>query len=217
VKNLAILFILFPIVLWAQDINRTDASGQKQGYWVIYGKDRPTAGFPAEGKIEEGYYLNDRKDGEWTKYWNDGKTPKLKGTYANNRPNGDYKKYEQTGLLIEEGTLSPGKRGYVKYKYHANRNVSLKQSNRFNTSDSTFWYAENGCLDSVHVFAKGKMEGEEFVYDSNNCNSLSSKGIAYRYTQGKSPVSRDTQMSKSVVIKYEGSKTKPADAVGSKE
>lgn len=35
------------------ELNQKDAQGRKQGKWVYLGKDRPTAGYPAEGKIEE--------------------------------------------------------------------------------------------------------------------------------------------------------------------
>lgn len=48
--------------------NYTDENGLKQGYWVIYGKDDPAKGYPADCKIEEGNYKDDQKDGEWTYY-----------------------------------------------------------------------------------------------------------------------------------------------------
>ena len=68
--------------------NLVDAKGEKQGYWVYYGKDRPDLGYPMEGKIEEGAYKDNRKEGEWIKYHHDGVTPRLKGFYINNRPQG---------------------------------------------------------------------------------------------------------------------------------
>ena len=69
-------------------LNRKDDQGRKQGKWIYYGKDRPESGIPAEGKVEEGKYVDDRKEGIWIKYHNDGVTPKLKGEYENNRPKG---------------------------------------------------------------------------------------------------------------------------------
>ncbi|NRA10936.1 MAG: hypothetical protein HRT57_03150 [Crocinitomicaceae bacterium] len=86
-------------------INQTDENGKKQGYWVYYGKDRPEAGYPDEGKIEEGPYLNDRKEGLWIKYYNDGVTPKLKGEYHNNRPSGQYWKGNLDGSERESGNF----------------------------------------------------------------------------------------------------------------
>jgi hypothetical protein len=53
--------------------NFKDRQGLRQGYWVIYGKDDPASGYPDHGKIEEGNYRDDQKDGEWTFYKKNGK------------------------------------------------------------------------------------------------------------------------------------------------
>src|SRR5687767_14379975 len=45
--------------------NQHDYKGRKQGYWILYGKDYPSKGYPAEAKVEEGNYTDDQKDGEW--------------------------------------------------------------------------------------------------------------------------------------------------------
>lgn len=63
----------------------------KQGHWVYYGIDRPNAGYPDSVIIEEGPYINNRKEGLWIKYNKDG-SPRLKGIYKNNRPQGAYTK-----------------------------------------------------------------------------------------------------------------------------
>ena len=68
--------------------NETDENGLKQGMWTIWGHMKPEKGYPEDGKIEEGPYKDDRKNGEWVKYHKDGKTPRLIGVYVNNRPNG---------------------------------------------------------------------------------------------------------------------------------
>ncbi len=47
-------------------INRKDSQDKKQGHWIYSGADRPDQGYPNEGKIEEGIYVNDRKEGPWT-------------------------------------------------------------------------------------------------------------------------------------------------------
>ena len=66
---------------WSQNdtINQIDEEGKKQGLWIYYGKDRPESGYPKEGKVEEGTYKDDRKDGMWARYYNDGKTIKIRG------------------------------------------------------------------------------------------------------------------------------------------
>jgi antitoxin component YwqK of YwqJK toxin-antitoxin module len=84
-------------------INKTDSEGKKQGKWIYYGKDRPEEGYPANGKIEEGNYKDDRREGIWVKYHTDGITPRLKGDYVNNRHQGSYVKYHPNGKIKEQG------------------------------------------------------------------------------------------------------------------
>ena len=104
-----ILFItlLFSFVGNSQNdtLNQIDENGKKQGHWIYYGKDRPEAGYPANGKIEEGPYKDNRKEGIWIKYHNDGVTPKIKGKYHNNRPSGNYWKYDAEGNELEAGNF----------------------------------------------------------------------------------------------------------------
>ena len=138
------------------ETNKKDAQGRKQGVWVYFGKDRPESGFPVDGKVEEGPYLDDRKEGVWIKYHNDGVTPKLKGEYHNNRPNGQYVKLYPDGTVREIGTF-----------------------NRNKYSDSLKRFHENGVLEYESIYNEGgKEQGtvkyyypngqEEFVYDSQN-------------------------------------------------
>lgn len=110
------------------DINKTDESGRKQGKWVYLGKDRPTAGYPSEGKIEEGPYIDDRKEGTWIKYHNDGVTPKLKGEYTNNRPSGAYTKFYADGTTRETGTFERNKYSGTLKRYHENGQLEYESS-----------------------------------------------------------------------------------------
>ncbi len=105
-RQLIILgFILTPLVGIGQvdTLNQIDEDGLMQGHWIYYGKDRPESGYPENGKIEEGTYLNDRKEGIWIKYYPDGVTPRLKVEYHNNRPNGSFWKYDINGSEKESG------------------------------------------------------------------------------------------------------------------
>ena len=96
-------FLFFSNGFGQDTLNVTDQDGKKQGYWIYLGKDRPDAGIPAEGKIEEGKYIDDRKEGVWIKYHNDGVTPKLIGDFCKNRPCGNYSKYYESGSMREKG------------------------------------------------------------------------------------------------------------------
>lgn len=86
--------------------NFVDESGRKQGKWVHLGKEQPEKGFPEDGKISEGTYLDDRRDGKWIIYYKDGLTPKTEGEYKNNRPNGPFIQFHPNGAIREVGTFS---------------------------------------------------------------------------------------------------------------
>jgi antitoxin component YwqK of YwqJK toxin-antitoxin module len=137
-------------------INQKSADGKKQGKWVYFGKDRPQEGYPSDGKIEEGPYLDDRKEGTWIKYHSDGVTPKLRGEYKNNRPEGEYVKIYPNGKKKEVGN-------FVRNLY----------------KDSLVRFHENGKVEYAAFYnASGKEEGKvryyypngqvEFEYDSND-------------------------------------------------
>lgn len=137
-------------------LNQKDAEGRKQGKWIYYGKDRPESGIPATGKVEEGKYVDDRKEGIWIKYHDDGVTPKLKGEYENNRPKGAYTKFWANGKVKEVGV-------FEKNMYH----------------DSLVRFHENGVKEYEANFnSLGKEQGKvkyyypngqlEFEYTSNN-------------------------------------------------
>jgi antitoxin component YwqK of YwqJK toxin-antitoxin module len=87
-------------------VNFIDDKGLKQGKWVFLGKDQPEKGFPYNGKIEEGTFKNDRKEGRWIFYYNDGMTPKTEEVFIDNRPNGEFIKYFPNGQIKERGTFS---------------------------------------------------------------------------------------------------------------
>jgi antitoxin component YwqK of YwqJK toxin-antitoxin module len=114
-------FSIDPSIVNQDDkINKKDASGKKQGKWIYYGKDRPEEGYPMEGKIEEGPYKDDRKEGIWIKYHNDGVTPKLKGMYVNHRASGAFIKYHPNGKIKEAGSFSKGQYEDSLKRYHEN-------------------------------------------------------------------------------------------------
>ncbi len=146
--------------------NLRDESGKKQGRWVYLGKDRPEEGYPVDGKIEEGSYVDDRKEGVWIKYHTDGITPKLKGEYANNRPSGSYEKLNIKGVVIEKGFFSSGRYRDSLIRFHDNGEVAYQG-----------FYNELGNEEGKvrHFYANGKVE---FEYNSDNGKP---RGKAIRY------------------------------------
>jgi antitoxin component YwqK of YwqJK toxin-antitoxin module len=146
-------------------INRKNSKG-KQGHWIYYGKDRPESGFPLDAKVEEGYYVDDRKEGIWVKYNADG-TPRLKGYYENNRPKSNCT-FSRHGIR-EEGTFS--KNQYVdslkrfhkngKLEYEAFYNQNGKEEGRVN------YYYPNGQLEFTYNSVNGTPTGKATRYYEN--------------------------------------------------
>lgn len=149
--------------------NETDENGLKQGMWTIWGRMNPEKNYPEDGKIEEGPYKDDRKNGEWIKYHQDGKTPRLVGFYVNNRPNGAYKKYYETGGVMEEGTFSGGKQQEVFKRYHENGNVSQEKTFNDNGKEDgkVAYYYEDGTPEFVFNKKDGVTVGTGTRYYPN--------------------------------------------------
>lgn len=149
--------------------NQTDSQGRKQGKWVYYGKDRPDSGVPTSGKVEEGKYVDDRKEGIWVKYHNDGITPKLKGTYVNNRPMGAFTTYWANGKIKEKGVFEKGMYHDTLSRYY--ENGQLKYQAFHNTTGKedgkvTYFYA-NGQPEYVYYSSNGVLTGKAVEYYEN--------------------------------------------------
>lgn len=147
----------------ADTLNRRDELGRKQGHWIYYGKDRPESGVPPDGKVEEGNYVDDRKEGTWIKYNTDGVTPRFKGEYENNRPKSPH---YGSGNSREKGN-------FVKNQYHD----SLKRYHENGKLEYEAWYNEVGKEHGMvnYYYPNGQLE---FTYTTNNGTP---HGKAYRY------------------------------------
>ena len=90
------LFLLvfnIPLLLSSQNqsdtLNQIDENGQKQGYWIVKGKDRPEKGFCDTCILEKGRYVNNRKEGAWIFYKSDG-TIRSSAEFKYGRPKGTF-------------------------------------------------------------------------------------------------------------------------------
>lgn len=146
----------------------TDKNG-KQGKWIYYGKDRPEAGIPAEGKVEEGNYKDDRKEGIWIKYHNDGVTPKLKGEYENNRPKGSYIKYHANGKIKEMGTYEKGQYHDSLKRFHENGTLEFETiyNDLGKEQGKVRFYYPNGQVEYEYTSNNGKVTGKAVRYYEN--------------------------------------------------
>lgn len=167
--GLSAIYPYYKSIVQDDKINQKDAAGKKQGRWIYFGKDRPQEGYPMEGKIEEGPYKDDRKEGLWIKYHNDGVTPKLKGMYINNRPKGSYVKYHPNGKIKEIGTFEKNQyqdslkrfyeNGQLEYEAKYNENGKEQGKVRF--------YHPNGQVEFEFNSQNGVATGKAFRYYEN--------------------------------------------------
>lgn len=150
-------------------LNQKDSQGKKQGRWIYFGKDRPQEGYPAEGKIEEGPYVDDRKEGLWIKYHNDGVTPKLKGEYVNNRPQGAYVKMYPNGKVKEEGTFVRNLYQDSLKRFHENGKIEYeaKYNAQGNEQGTVKYFYPNGQLEFEYNAQDGKPTGKAVRYYEN--------------------------------------------------
>jgi antitoxin component YwqK of YwqJK toxin-antitoxin module len=146
-------------------INQKSADGKKQGKWIIYGKDRPDEGFPANGKIEEGDYKNGRRENTWVKYHKDGVTPRLVGQYQNNRPNGKYAMYHPNGKLAEKGSFMIGKYSDTIQRFHTNGQLSYESAyNNGRENGKVIYFFPNGKIEFEYTASEGVAIGKAVRY-----------------------------------------------------
>ncbi len=179
IKKLFLSFLLFGFIFVSSDsfaldqddskLNKTDSEGKKQGKWVYYGKDRPEEGYPANGKIEEGNYKDDRREGVWIKYHTDGITPRLKGDYVNNRPQGSYVKYHPNGKIKEQGKFERNQYRDSLVRYNENGKVEYQAD--YNTEGkeqgNVKYYYDNGQVEFEYTAQNGSPVGKAVRYYEN--------------------------------------------------
>jgi antitoxin component YwqK of YwqJK toxin-antitoxin module len=198
--------------LYAQKINKKDSDGKKQGKWIYFGKDRPNQGFPENGKVEEGEYKDDRKEGFWIKYHLDGKTPKLKGEYSFNRPKGHYVKYHENGKVKEMGTFERDMYQDTLKRYH--ENGQLEYEAFYNGSGQeegkvTYYYA-NGQIEFEYTSKNGKPSGQATRYYENG--DIKEK-LSFNADGSLGNSTKIEMVSPAVVVKDPGASTETAERI----
>lgn len=146
-------------------INRRDASDMRHGWWKVFNKDGKFKGYAEDALVEEGEYVNNKKNGVWTKYYPEG-TKKHELTFTNNVANGYAKIYYRNGRLQEEGMWQQNKWA-GQYKYY-NENGNVKYDWNYNSSGKREgqqkYYHENGVLMYLGEWKNGNEAGELVEY-----------------------------------------------------
>jgi antitoxin component YwqK of YwqJK toxin-antitoxin module len=162
-----ILIFCFSIVntpIFSQ--NQKDSNGKRTGKWIFTGANRPNSGIEKDGKVEEGYFVNGRKEGIWLKYHKDGKTISLKGNYTDNRPEGDYKRFFKDGKLKEAGSFKKDQFKGLLTRYHSNGKMLYQGSyNNSGYENGTIkYFHENGNIALEYNIKNNLLEGKVSRY-----------------------------------------------------
>ncbi len=160
--TLCTLFIILSPIFATVDTgeNRIDSNGKRQGYWVITGSMTTASGYSPQAVVEEGEYVDSRKEGLWKKYWPKG-TIKSEITYSAGKPKGKYAIYYESGKLEETGTWIKNKNTGEFKRFYPNGNpqqeFTFAENGKRNGVQK--YYHENGQLELVVTIINGKEEG----------------------------------------------------------
>jgi antitoxin component YwqK of YwqJK toxin-antitoxin module len=167
--TLLILLLSFGIKTYSQDsTNRVDGNNLKQGHWIYYNDVKKLPDYRPDQKVEEGDYVDNRKNGTWVTYYSNDKV-KHELTYQNNRPNGFATFYYKNGNKSEEGIWKNNKWvGEYKYYYE---NGQMAYDWNYNESGkregAQKYYHENGQLMIEGEWSQGKEKGVVKEYYAN--------------------------------------------------
>jgi antitoxin component YwqK of YwqJK toxin-antitoxin module len=198
-NTLALIAAFFAIRASAFDneINQTDSRGQRQGYWIIKGSMIDDHDYKPETKVEEGNYVDNRKDGLWKKYWPSGKL-RSEVNYESGKPMGEYKLYYDNGKLEEHSNWTNSKNTGEFKRYYSNGNPQQH-----------FVFAENGKRNGVQRYyhENGKLAMEVNIANGNE------SGLLKRYNTDGSLAEEKTfengAVKQGTAKKYKEATTKP--------
>jgi hypothetical protein len=187
-------------------------------YITYYGKDFPTSNYSTNTKVEEGMKVKGKKEGFWTKYFQDGKTPKLIGEYKNNEPDGCYQKFYPTGAIKEKGVFTNhhyadtltsffpngnissitvydknGKQLGITEHFYASGTVALSYESKDNkVIGNVTWYEKSGNVSSqIYINTNRKVKQIQFNEAAFNSNMpIINRGFNAIRVSG--PISKDT-------------------------
>ena len=158
----SLVFILFSISFIGIQVNGQnlkDKDGKRTGKWILYKSKSESS---KDLKVEEGVFIHGIKEGQWIKYFEDGKAPKLKGSYSNNRPDGEFIRYYKNGQIKEKGSFSKSKFKGEYLRYHANGNIEYI-GNYNNLGEETGiiqYFHKNGNLALEYTVKNAELNGK---------------------------------------------------------
>lgn len=157
-----------PAVASSGGTNTTDANGLRQGYWVIKGYMTPDVNYGANEVVEEGSFVDNRKEGLWKHYMPNGEL-RSEIHYVRNRPNGPYTIYYTNGQIEEQGNWSKSRNTGTFKRFYENGNPQqiFAFSDNGKRNGVQQYFHENGQLELEVNIVNGKEEGLMSRYYAN--------------------------------------------------
>lgn len=174
---LFLLSVLFTLPLFSQDtLNRTDASGMKQGYWI---KKTPDGKKIYEGRFRDGhpvgefrYFYETGVTKAVSRFSDDGRTANsvmyftnggkmAEGTYVDEKREGVWKFYsEADGILLSEENFVKGKKEGISKTFYAGKGIA-ELSNWKNGMHDGLWeqYYSDGKVKFRCTYREDRKEG----------------------------------------------------------
>ncbi len=163
-------FQLIGTASFGQDepINQSDEQNRKQGYWILTNQEKNLPGYDPSQKVEEGNFVDNKKEGKWIFYFNNGK-PKHILFYENGAADGDAVFYYKNGNIREIGTWR-NNRWVGEYKTYY-RNGNLKNHFNFNLQGlkegQQIYFHENGKPNIVGTWEGGNETNDLAEYNED--------------------------------------------------
>ena len=200
-----------------QQHNTVDATGLKQGTWIIQGSMLKDPTYSASAKVEEGVYLNNEREGMWKRYYPNGAV-RSEISYQSGKPEGPYKLYYANGKVEETGRWHDGKQTDRFQRYHSNGILKeeLSYDQEGNRHGRQQYYHENGTLalevdmqlGAEHGMQKRYDEQGQLMEERNFDNGKSKPGGVKSYMTPQQ--TKAAQMGASQVVQSEERKTNDA-------
>jgi len=146
-------------------INFTDEQNKKQGYWILTNHQKKLPGYRADQKVEEGYFIDNKKEGKWVFYYRNGKTKHVL-YYQHGVPDGKATFYYKNGTIRETGTWKNNRwvGEYRQYYENGNPKNHFKYDNRGVKNGKQVYFHENGNPSLIGTWDNGNEAGDLAEY-----------------------------------------------------
>ena len=221
-RHFILIFFLFGYGIFFSQIdtlNQLDENNCKFGYWKNY---KDFEGQSEKSLLDEGLFVNGRKTGPWTEYYQDGNV-RNRLCFLDGRPNGFQILYYQNCDTLEYGNFTNGKWLGKHVSFYPNKQVhNIYHYTQTGKKDGCqISYFENGTIAKESEFIDGvELYSKEFYVNGNpKVISIAGKyyktfyqnqsiqsSISYQKNNSYTEISYFSNGNKSSVVHYKNTK-----------